>query len=306
MQGQIVKATQEWASLLTNLQWQKVMRLAPKWLALLMVILVAKSAADLTWLLFAPSSRGIAGTQHLQATHSRVQVPVRLRTVSDLHLFGVASKTPVQQAPIEAKKTHLKLTLRGVFAATNSAEALAIIADARGKEKVYRKGDTIFSGVKLYAVYPDRVILERSGNFESLSLPRNEDEAAAKGIRMVRPSQPPSNRSLPVVTRTVQGGPILQKFRQQILQHPQEFYKNMRIEPVTGSNNQVKGYTFNYNDPKIMNAIGLRPNDIIVAVDGQPASPSVLSSLLSKLSTATSISLGIERNGQRENININM
>lgn len=312
MQGQIVKATQEWASLLTNLQWQKVMRVAPKWLALLMVILVAKSAADLTWLVFAPSAQQDSGLHRLQERHNSSPAAVRLRTISDLHLFGVASKQkPVQQAPIEAKKTHLKLTLRGVFAADNPEQAMAIIANARGKEKVYRKGETIFSGVKLYAVYPDKVILERSGNFESLPLPRDLDNSANKGVRVIRPTRytPPTNvnNSLPVVSRTVQGGEQLKALRNQLLQHPQQFWQNVRIQPRYGKNNQIIGYTFLHNDRRMMQAMGLRPGDIIVQVNGQPVTdPSVLTSLMKQLSTATSIRLGIERNGQRQNLNINM
>jgi hypothetical protein len=63
MQGQLAKATQEWASLLTNLQWQKIWRVAPKWIAFVLVILVAKSAADLTWLIFAPNEQGKNGVR---------------------------------------------------------------------------------------------------------------------------------------------------------------------------------------------------------------------------------------------------
>jgi general secretion pathway protein C len=312
MQGQIVKATQEWASLITNLQWQKVMQVVPRWLAFVLAVLVAKSAADLTWLVFAPSSQQGGGFHRLRAIPSSTPAPVRLRTISELHLFGIAAKhTSAPQVPIEAKETHLKLTLRGVFAANNPAQAMAIIADARGKEKVYRKGETIFSGVKLYAVYPDRVILERSGNFETLSLPRDKDHMAAKGVRVIRPRRYTSsygaNGSLPVVTRTVQGGRALKTLRNQILHNPQVFWQNVRIEPRYGRNNQIVGYTFRYNDRRMMQAMGLRPGDVIVAVNGQSVSdPSVLRGLMSQLSTATHFTLGIERNGQRQNLDINM
>ena len=312
MQGQLVKATQEWASLLTNLQWQKISRVAPKWITFVLVILVAKSAADLTWLIFTPSEQGSSGARRYQPLHSAAQTQVRLRTVSDLHLFGVAAKHVVAQAaPIEAKKTGLKLTLRGVFAADNPAQAMAIIADARGQEKVYRKNETIFSGVTLYAVYPDRVILERSGNFESLSLPRDEDGAASKGAHQVIRSRytPPSPTRIesPVRTRTIQAGKQLEDLRRQLTQNPQEFWKNVRIEPKYDSSNQIVGYRFQHNNRQVMRAMGLRPGDIIVEVNGQPVTdPSTLSGLLGQLSTATSLSLGIERNGQRENLNINM
>lgn len=312
MQGQLVKATQEWASLLTNLQWQKISRVAPKWLTFVLVILVAKSAADLTWLIFAPGEQGTVGALRYQPVHSDNQTQVRLRTVTDLHLFGIAAKQPVvQEAPIEAKKTGLNLTLRGVFAADNPAQAMAIIADARGKEKVYRVNETIFSGVTLYAVYPDRVILERSGNFESLSLPRDKDGASSNGAHQVIRSRytPPSAvaNGSPVRTRTIQAGKQLEELRNQLTQNPQEFWKNVRIEPKYDSSNQIVGYRFEHNNRQVMQAMGLRPGDIIVEVNGQPVTdPSTLSGLLGQLSTATSLSLGIERNGQRENLNIHM
>jgi len=312
MQGQIVKATQEWASLLTNLQWQKISRVAPKWITFVLVILVAKSVADLTWLIFAPSEQGNSALRRFQPAQTTAQAQVRLRTVSDLHLFGVAAKQPVvKEAPIEAKETGLKLTLRGVFAADNPAQAMAIIADARGQEKVYRKNETIFSGVTLYAVYPDRVILERSGNFETLSLPRDKDGAAANGVhRVIRSSYTPPTAvqgDSPVRTRTIQAGKQLEELRNQLSQDPQEFWKNVRIEPKYDSNNQIMGYLFEHNNRQVMQAMGLRPGDVIVEVNGQPVTdPSTLSGLLGQLSTATSISLGIERNGQRENLNINM
>ena len=216
-----------------------------------------------------------------------------------------------KQAPIEASETKLNLTLRGVFAADNPAQAMAIIADARGQEKVYRRNETIFSGVTLYAVYPDRVILERSGNFETLSLPRDkEDMKTGGGNHIVRSryTQPaPVARNAPVRSRTIQGGKQLETLRNELANNPQEFWKNVRIEPAYDSSNQIKGYKFEHNDRQIMRAMGLRPGDIIVEVNGQPVTdPSVLSGLMGQFSTATSISLGIERNGQRENLNINM
>lgn len=312
MQGQLLKATQEWASLFTNLQWQKVWRAAPKWITVVLVILVAKSASDLTWLVFAPSEQGKTGVRHYRAARTTPQAQVRLRTVSDLHVFGVAARKEVaKEAPIEATETKLKLTLRGVFAAENPAQAMAIIADARGQEKVYRRNETIFSGVTLYAVYPDRVILERSGNFETLSLPRDKDNAQPgvrqQVIRSRYTSPSPVVSERPVRSRTIRGGKQLETLRNELANNPQEFWKNVRIEPAYDSNNQIKGYKFEHNNRQIMQAMGLRPGDIIVEVNGQAVTdPSVLSGLMGQLSTATNLSLGIERNGQRENLNINM
>jgi len=314
MQGQLKQAAQEWASLFTNLPLKKWWQAAPGWISLLMVILVAKSASNLTWIIFAPAEQGnAAGMTRQSVSQAPVEgTQVRLRTVADLHLLGVASKAPIiSDAPIEATETKLKLTLRGVFAATDPLHAMAIIADARGDEKVYKKSETIFSGVTLYEIYPDKVILERGGSFETLSLPREELEGSSSQPAMVstRTARPTTRKTQAGVarTRTVKAGKRLEQLKEKLTTEPAEFWKEVRIEPVQDENNQIKGYSFNHNDQQVMTALGLRPGDVIVEVNGNPVSdPSVLSSLITDLGSQQSISLGIERNGQREDLNIQM
>ena len=313
MQGQLQKAAQEWASLFTNFPVKKVWRAAPLWISVILVVLVAKSASELTWLIFAPD-QVVSGKQQRSRTApvSTVKTQPRLRSVADLHLFGVANRKPItQQAPIDAPKTGLKLTLRGVFAASSQEQAMALIADARGKEKVYKKSETIFSGVTLYEIYPDKVILERSGSFETLNLRR--DEAGNSGgprrvsTRTTRPKAQQLGKTGTVRTRTVRAGKRLENLKQALTENPQEFWQNVRIEPVHGSDQQIKGYKFNHKDRQMMRALGLRPGDVIIEVNGQTVSdPSVFSSLLGDLSSQSTLTLGIERNGQRENINISM
>jgi general secretion pathway protein C len=229
-----------------------------------------------------------------------------------MHLFGVANKAPVvSDAPIEATETKLKLTLRGVFAATDPKNAMAIIADAKGEEKVYQKAETIFSGVKLYEIYPDKVILERGGSFETLSLPRDEEPASSRpafaSSRTARPTTRLPQTDDVTRTRNIRAGNKLDQLKEKLTAEPAEFWKEVRIEPVQDENNQIKGYRFNHNDPQVMRALGLRPGDVILEVNGSPVSdPSVLTGLLNDMGSQGTLSLGIERNGQRENLNIQM
>ena len=314
MQGQLQKAAQEWASLFTNFPVKKVWRAAPLWISVILVVLVAKSAAELTWLIFAPDE-AVSGYQQRARTTtvSKSSQQPRLRTVANLHLFGVANKKPVTQvAPIDAPKTGLKLTLRGVFAASEPEQAMALIADARGEEKVYKKSETIFSGVTLYEIYPDKVILERSGSFETLNLPRDEANSKPSSVsrarvptHSTRPSIQPQSTGV-VRTRTVRAGKRLENLKKQLAENPTEFMQDVRIEPVYDSNQQMKGIKFNHKDRQMMRALGLRPGDVIVEVNGQAVNPSAMTELLGQMSTLTELSLGIERNGHRENINISM
>jgi general secretion pathway protein C len=110
-----------------------------------------------------------------------------------------------------------------------------------------------------------------------------------------------------VRTRTIRAGKRLENLKQQLSENPAAFMQEVRIEPVFGAEQQMRGVKFNHNDRQVMRALGLRPGDVIVEVNGQPVSdPSVFQGLLGNLSSQTSITLGIERNGHRENLNINM
>ncbi|MGD8926408.1 MAG: type II secretion system protein GspC [Thioalkalispiraceae bacterium] len=316
MQGQLHKAAQEWATLFTNFPVKKLWRAAPKWISVILVILVAKSASEMTWLIFAPAQDSSSNYKRggtPAVTPDQIAHQPRLRTVANLHLFGVASVKPVtQEAPIDAPKTGLKLTLRGVFAASTPEQAMALIADARGEEKVYKKSDTIFSGVTLYEIYPDKVILERSGSFETLNLPRDESSLQSRAIsrprtsiRTTRPTIQPSSSAI-VRTRTIRAGKRLENLKAQLTENPAEFMQNVRIEPVYDNSQQMKGIRFTHKDRQVMRALGLRPGDVIVEINGQPVTPSAMTELLGQLSSLNQLNLGIERNGHRENLNISM
>jgi general secretion pathway protein C len=311
VQGQLKKATQEWTTLFINLPWQKWLHYAPQWTAVLLVVLVAKSASDMTWLIFAPEHVKTSSAGNNQSARVDTQtVQHRLRGVAEVHLFGVASKPVINKAaPIEAKKTGLKLTLRGVFAANSPNMAMALIADARGKEKVYRKSDTIFSGVRLYEIYPDKVILERSGNFETLYF-TEQDKTQANRVRTTpsyKTRKPVAAKSGKVRTRNIRASKTIKESLEVLSTDPQKFMQEARIEPVFDDNNQIKGYTFDHNDRRLISSLGLRKGDVIVEINGQSVSdPSTLTTLFTQLNSISELSLLIERNGRRENLNITM
>jgi len=313
MQGQLQKATQEWASLFTNLPVKKWWRMAPTWVSFILVVLVAKSTAELTWIIFAPDEVIVSTKPQMNAVPVSRSAQPRLRTVANLHLFGeVNRRAPTVKAPVDAPKTGLKLTLRGVFAASEAGQALAMIADARGEEKVYKKNETIFSGVILHDIFSDKVILERSGNFETLTLVEGKQARGRSPVRSTRgrANQPrtAAPRSSSVVrTRTIRAGRRLENLKKKLSENPAEFMAEVQINPVFDEAKQIKGYRFTHKDRQTMRALGLRPGDVILEINGQKVSdPSVLQGLFTELKSSSNILLGIERNGHRENININM
>jgi len=108
---------------------------------------------------------------------AQIQAPQEnnLALIAQWHLFGKAatvSQHKAQKIHQQAPETRLKLTLKGIAESTETAQAHAIIAAPGKGEKSYKIGDELPGQAKLYAIENYRVLLDRNGRIEALSLPR--------------------------------------------------------------------------------------------------------------------------------------
>lgn len=83
-------------------------------------------------------------------------------------LFGPATQSTASSAP---PSTNLRLTLRGSFVSATPERSSAIIQREGGKPQRFVVGSEIDSGVRLHAVYRDKVELDRGGRLETLRFP---------------------------------------------------------------------------------------------------------------------------------------
>ena len=254
----------------------------------------------MSWLVLSPTESYKSNPRH-GAVATTPTSRIRLNSVADLHLFGEAQKidTAVTDAPIDAPKTNLKLVLRGVFSHTDQAKAMAIIADAAGKEKLYRNGGQVPGGASVHTIYPDRVILERNGQFETLFLPR--DELPNNAVVMQSTWTHDVNKE-----RSVQAPDKLKQMRKMIKDDPQQLWQEVRIEPVL-ENGKIKGYRLFHKDAQLMRSLGITKTDIITQVNGMSLDdPAALYELMNQFDTATDIRLTVERNGGTEVLVVHM
>lgn len=84
------------------------------------------------------------------------------------HLFGNALIASSSTLPV----TSLQLRLIGVIKTKPDKYSRVIISEANQPGKVYGIGDVLSSGVTVYGIVDDGVILESSGRLEKLPLPR--------------------------------------------------------------------------------------------------------------------------------------
>jgi general secretion pathway protein C len=113
-------------------------------------------------------------TQTTQTTDSlnqqRSEDKQRDYNISSFKLFGDAL-APTKVAIVETEKlpeTTLKLRLTGVLAGKNNLQAGALIEGPDRQTRSYRIEEEVPGGAILKQVFPDRVVLERSGRLENL------------------------------------------------------------------------------------------------------------------------------------------
>ena len=280
-------------------------RYLPKVIFLLFSILLIQTFAELTWKVLTPEESNKASSFKGVSKGGNKSITSPLAQVGNYHLFGDAKKQEVVvQKVISAPETRLRLKLKGVFASSISSEALAIIANAKGKDKTYKLGDKVVGGAILHAVYTDRVILKRNGKLETLSLPKSK---ISNESFYTEPNSK-NNRSSAetVISRSPSGKQRdqLRNMRDTLLKDPAKIWQKIRINPVM-KNGEVQGYTLVHNDKKLMQALNLRKTDIITAVNGQSLSdPATLYGLMDTLSDQASLELSIQRDGQPQVIQL--
>ena len=212
---------------------------------------------------------------------------LRVSEITSAHLFGETHST-VDDA--NAPQTSVQLILAGVLAVPDPKRGLAIIGPSAGTAKLYTVGSAVPGGVNLYSVYSDRVLLDRGGVIESLFLPRKAPLAglAPASVETLSPGQRIS--TLAQGNAAVLGGLV-------------------RAQPVfVGS--KLSGYRIYPGGRTSVGAfthLGLRPGDLITGVNGTPLDdPARANEILQTLSSLASANLTIQRNGQSQELTLNL
>ena len=312
--------TAHWQDLPWNDIKLKANKHLPKFVFIVLIVLITQTLAELTWMLFTPVQESV--TTNIKTKNASPKTPATnssLKEVASYHLFGDAKKqVVVQQKIIDAPETRLRLDLKGVFATTNAEEALAIISSSKDKDKTYHIGDKVIGGAFLHAVYADRVILKRDGQLETLRLPKSKIDSKAfynssdSPSDSSRPSTQISNDASPdkdtssnLANKSINKTQSLRDIRDTLLNEPAKIWQQVRINPVM-KEGKVQGYTLAHDDQNLMTAMNIRKTDIITGINGEPLSdPATLYGLMTSLSESQSLELTIERNGQEQTVQLN-
>lgn len=271
---------------------------------ILLIVWLAWQLARLSWLL-------VPGAQHADvpavvaptASAPPRRAGVDERQIASWHLFGEAGKEQpaVKAAPVDAPETRLKLTLSGVFASDDPESARAIVGDPRGKEQSYAVGDPLPGGAKLSEIYPDRIILERGGRFETLRLPREEGVSSAPRSvshrSATRLDSPGSSSRVEAFTR----------YRNEIKRNPASFLNYVRATPAKQDGKFIGFALQEGSQTGAFEALGLSPGDIVTAINGVAIeSPADGMKAMQALGQGDSIDVTLLRNGQETSLSLTL
>lgn len=230
-------------------------------LAGVLLVWLAWMLVDTIWLFLSGSPRIVSRDDSLPvlertvATSGNASGSLSLDRVSAWELFG-----PVQEqvaTVVEAPETRLRLELLGVFQHPSDELASAIIAEQGKNGELYHVGDRLPGNATLERVYPDRVILMRAGQRETL---RMKEEAAFSASEFSRaPEQPESKVEAVPEAQDLSQAP---EHYQKLMGMRQDVMEQLNLVLAEGG-----GYRVGSATPQAR-LVGLRENDVIVSING--------------------------------------
>jgi len=265
----------------------------------LLVVWIAAQLAGLTWQFIAPAEQvqqevvdtGSAPVQRNEET-------VLIRQLPDWHLLGVVTQqaaAPVRtDVPKDAPDTQLKLVLRGSLSSDDQKHARAIIADPRGNEEQYAIGDNLPGNAELSEIYPDRVILERNGRYETLRLPQDQDNRKSPVNITARSSRPAASAATPAQR--------LEAISRQVRKNPKTLYEVVRPVPKQDEQGNLVGYTLQPGrDKELFEQLGLQSGDIAVQINDQRLDdPTSSAAALKSIQDGAEVTMTVLRDGQEQ------
>lgn len=276
----------------------------PVLVGVLLILLLAQGLAMFTWTLLPwPQLEPVHVSLMTMARPVAQAESVREQgqQVARWHLFGELQRVAPQSQTkvINAPDTRLNLKLSGLLASSDPNRARAIIADGKGVEDAYAVDDPLPDNAVLREIYADRVILEYRGRLETLRLPKDSAaNALATPTRRTQSSSPPS-------VGDAETAALLRHYREALISDPQSLMNLVSASPVNDpATGRLKGYAVRPGkDRKLLGRFGLKAGDVVMAVNGVTLdNPIKALEIMRDLTTASSVSLDIERNGVRESL----
>ena len=209
------------------------------------------------------------------------------------HLFGGGDNA--------AATALLGLRLEGVYAAHDGHGYALLAGAASAPARAYATGERLPDGVVVAAVYPDRVLLRTAAGVAALTLPK----PATTGPEEPTAAVAPAAMTAAVATEaSVQAGASEPTPWPPLRGGMLNFGALGRAQPVI-EGGRIAGYRVLPGvNPVLLVRLGLRPGDVITAIDGTPLGGPVqaMQAVQGRLRDGQSPTLTVMRDGRTLNL----
>ncbi|MEO1251898.1 MAG: type II secretion system protein N [Pseudomonadota bacterium] len=270
-------ALRAWAERLSSPRMRKRIAAAPRLLEIALALALGAACLALAFSLFAP----LPTPERLPATASPAVESDRAAAVTaqPFRIAEVEAAAPATDLA-QFEETQLNLRLHGVFDA--DGDVTAFISTPDGKQGRYRAGDEIWNGVRLDRVLSsEQIVINSRGDRETLTLVNRDPEKAAQAAAIAASAA--QSTQLPA-------------FRDIIRFSVLPGADGMRLVVQPGP------------DAAAFSATGLRPGDLVLAVNDRPLGANVAAEQerLARLEEAETVSVTIERDGDQSTLSIDL
>ncbi|EPZ4280545.1 type II secretion system protein GspC [Klebsiella oxytoca] len=264
---------------------KKIINYVPHIVTFIILFFICQQLAQLTWKIILPVNFTDNALNSADTTVPAAPSPET--ALPRFTLFGVAEKTPssangdnLEQAPVSS----LKLRVTGLLASTDPSRAIAIMMKGNQQVSLGIGDNTPGGEAKIVAIFPDRLIVNYRGINEAIPL-FNDPPAAGK------------------ISAAPPAGQLAQELRAQ----PQNILHYLNISPVM-VNDKLSGYRLNAGKkPALFRQAGLKENDLAIALNGLDLRDKEQSrQALAQLPELTEITLTVERDGQKQDISLDL
>ena len=221
-------------------------------LLLALVLYLAVELAKLTWLI-AWNDRPVPEIFGQTAAGAEVRSRVSEAPIAGYEFFG----RPDNQVGVadvvrrSAPETGLRLRLEGVLVGQRPEDSGAIVAGSNGETEYYRVGDQLPGNAELAEVEAGRILLRRGGRYESLAFEEQIETGALVAEESVQTAESPDT--------------YLEDARARLDSEGVAALATYGLQPAEDRS----GYVYDGSNA-MLNAVNLRPGDIITSVNGQP------------------------------------
>jgi general secretion pathway protein C len=217
---------------------------------------------------------------------------IDIASITNAHLFGTAADPSKGANGADAPQTSMALVLTGIIAGKNPRVGFAILGENATAAKVHAVGDNVPGGAKLHSVYSDRVLLDRNGSLESLSLPHQS--TGILGADRVTAAVPTLN-------------PAFDRVRRLISEDPALLSDIMRNQPVLMAGKLHGFRVYPGRNRQAFTRLGLRSGDLVIAINGTPLDdPARADEIFRTIGSASEARVTVMRNGQQQDLTLNM